>query len=245
MIDERSDRVAATARRQDVSGHRPRIGQQPGLDMGGTGRTRPLSHRAVDTDDRQRRHQLRHQRRVEAGDQQPREPGRGQAFDAREAGPVLEVPAPSAEVWAAMTTSEGWRSWAAPVAQVDFRLGGIIETSYNPAAAPGTPGNIRNEIVAFVPQRMFAVRNVQAPPKTGFDVPAFQSLHTVILIEPLAPARTRVDVIQPGYRGGEPWETVYQHFARGNAWTLEQLKTRFEQGPIDWKKLAEGAAAKK
>jgi uncharacterized protein YndB with AHSA1/START domain len=155
----------------------------------------------------------------------------------------IEVPAAASDVWTAMTTSEGWRSWAAPVAQVDFRLGGIIETSYNPAATPGSPGNIKNEVIAYVPQRMYAIRNVQAPPKTAFDVPTFQSLHTVILIEPLDAARTRVSVIQPGYRSGEPWDTVYKHFAWGNAWTLEQLKTRFEKGPVDWKKLAEQAAA--
>lgn len=155
----------------------------------------------------------------------------------------IEVPAAASDVWTAMTTSEGWRSWAAPVAQVDFRLGGIIETSYNPDATPGTPGNIRNEIIAYVPQRMYAIRNVQAPPKTAFDVPTFQSLHTVILIEPLDAARTRVSTIQPGYRSGEPWDTVYKHFAWGNAWTLEQLKTRFEKGPVDWKKMAEQAAA--
>lgn len=155
----------------------------------------------------------------------------------------IEVPAAASDVWTAMTTSEGWRSWAAPVAQVDFRLGGIIETSYNPDATPGTPGNIRNEIIAYVPQRMYAIRNVQAPPKTAFDVPTFQSLHTVILIEPLDAARTRVSTIQPGYRSGDPWDTVYKHFAWGNAWTLEQLKTRFEKGPVDWKKMAEQAAA--
>ena len=157
----------------------------------------------------------------------------------------IEVPAAAADVWTALTTSDGWRSWAAPVAQVDFRLGGIIETSYSPGAVAGAPGNIRNEILAFVPQRMFAIRNVQAPPRTAFDVPTFQSLHTVILVEPVAPTLTRVSVIQPGYRTGEPWDTVYTHFAWGNAWTLEQLKTRFSEGPIDWKRRAEQAAAKK
>lgn len=155
----------------------------------------------------------------------------------------IEVPASAAAVWTALTTADGWRTWAAPVAHVDFRLGGVIETSYDPAARVGTPGNIRNEIVAFVPRQMVAIRNVQAPPKTSFDVPAFQSLHTVVLIEPTADARTRVTFAQPGYRSGEPWDTVYKHFAWGNAWTLEQLKTRFEKGPIDWKKLAEQAAA--
>jgi uncharacterized protein YndB with AHSA1/START domain len=157
----------------------------------------------------------------------------------------IEVPATAAEVWTALTTTDGWRGWAAPVAHVDFRLGGIIETSYNPAAVAGAPGNIRNEILAYVPQRMFAIRNVQAPPKTAFDVPTFQSLHTVILVDPVAPARTRVSFVQPGYRTGEPWDTVYKHFAWGNGWTLEQLKTRFVEGPIDWKKRAEQAAAKK
>ncbi|MGZ8255683.1 MAG: SRPBCC family protein [Burkholderiaceae bacterium] len=157
----------------------------------------------------------------------------------------IDVPASASDVWAALTTAEGWRGWAAPVAHVDFRLGGVIETSYNPAAPAGAPGNIRNEILAFVPQRMFAIRNIQAPPGTTFDVPTFQSLHTVILVEPVTPARTRVSFIQPGYRAGEPWDTVYKHFAWGNAWTLEQLKTRFEEGPIDWRKRAEQAAARK
>jgi uncharacterized protein YndB with AHSA1/START domain len=156
----------------------------------------------------------------------------------------IEVPAPVAEVWAALTTSEGWRGWAAPMAQVDFRLGGVIETSYNIAAAPGAHGNIRNEIIAFAPQRMFAIRNVQAPPKTAFDVPTFQSLHTVVLVDPVDERRTRVSFVQPGYRAGEPWDTVYKHFAWGNAWTLEQLKARFEKGPVDWKKKAEDAAKK-
>jgi uncharacterized protein YndB with AHSA1/START domain len=157
----------------------------------------------------------------------------------------IEVPAPAAEVWTALTTSEGWRGWAAPMAQVDFRLGGVIETSYNAAAVPGAAGNIRNEIVAYVPQRMLAIRNVQAPLKTSFDVPTFQSLHTVVFVDAVDDRRSRVSFVQPGYRSGEPWDTVYKHFAWGNAWTLEQLKLRFEQGPVDWKKRAEQAAARK
>lgn len=156
----------------------------------------------------------------------------------------VEVAAAAGEVWKAMTTSEGWRSWAAPVAQVDFRLGGIIETSYDLAGAPGAPGNIRNQIVAFLPQRMVAIRNVQAPPKARFDVPTFQSLHTIVLIEPVNDTRTRVAFVQPGYMSGEPWDTVYKHFAWGNAFTLDLLKTRFEQGPVDWKKQFEQPAKK-
>jgi uncharacterized protein YndB with AHSA1/START domain len=156
----------------------------------------------------------------------------------------ITVAAPAAQVWIALTTSEGWRSWAAPVAWVDFRLGGVIETSYQPNAAAGSPANIRNLVVAYLPPRMFAIRNIQAPPNTAFDVPTFQSLHTVILVDRLDDARTRVTFAQPGYRSGEPFDTVFKHFSWGNGWTLEQLKRRFDVGPVDWAKRAAEAAAR-
>lgn len=150
---------------------------------------------------------------------------------------AIEVPASAAEAWAAFTTSEGFRAWAAPVASVDFRLGGFIEASYDPDAKIGAPGNIRNEILAYVPQRMLAIRNRQAPPNTGFDAAAFQQLHTVVLFEALAPQRTLVTIVQPGYPSGEPWDTVYRHFERGNGWSLQQLRKRFVDGPADWSRL--------
>lgn len=149
----------------------------------------------------------------------------------------IELPAPLAEAWAAFTTTEGFRAWAAPVAQVDMRLGGFIEASYDPDAKIGAPGNIRNEIVAFVPQRMLAMRNRQAPPNTAFDAAAFQKLHTVVLFEPLGERRTRVTIAQPAYPAGEPWDTVYRQFEAGNGWSLTQLHKRFVDGPADWSRL--------
>jgi uncharacterized protein YndB with AHSA1/START domain len=156
----------------------------------------------------------------------------------------IVVDAPAARVWHVLTTSEGWRSWAAPVAWVDFRLGGVIETSYQASAAPGNPANIKNQIVAYLPARMFAIRNIQAPPNTAFDAPTFQSLHTVVLVDTVTADRTRVTFAQPGYRSGEPFDTVLKHFSWGNGWTLEQLKKRFDEGPVDWAKRAAEAAAR-
>jgi uncharacterized protein YndB with AHSA1/START domain len=152
------------------------------------------------------------------------------------------------EVWQALTTSDGWRGWAAPFAVVDFRIGGVIETSYQANAQAGAPENIRNQIVAYLPQRLFAIRNVQAPRNAPFDVPTFQSLHTVVLLDAVGERSTRVAFVQPGYRSGEPYDTVLKHFRWGNGWTLEQLKKRFDVGPVDWAKLAaeaQKASAKK
>jgi uncharacterized protein YndB with AHSA1/START domain len=153
----------------------------------------------------------------------------------------IDVPAGIAEVWAAWTTSAGFREWAAPVAAVDLRLGGSIEASYDPKTPIGAPATIRNEIVAFVPRRMLAIRNVQAPPGTAFDAATFQRLHTVILFDPLADQRTRVTIAQPGYGTDERYDAVYRHFAWGNGWTLERLHERFVRGPVDWTRPAPAA----
>src|SRR3990170_7743642 len=110
---------------------------------------------------------------------------------------TVEIDAPVERVWQAFTTTAGFRSWAAPIAVVDFRLGGIIEAAYDPKGRIGAPGNIKNEIVAYVPQRMLAIRNVQAPPKLPFDAATFQKIHTVNFFEPISASRTRVTIAQP------------------------------------------------
>ena len=50
-------------------------------------------------------------------------------------------------------------------------------------AKPGDANNVRNEIIAYAPERMFAIRNRNAPSDAPFDVPTFQSLHTVVLFD--------------------------------------------------------------
>lgn len=145
----------------------------------------------------------------------------------------VEVAVPASRVWAALTTTEGWRQWAAPFALVDFRLGGMIESSYQRDARPGAPENIRNQIVAYLPQRLLAIHNVQVPPSPAFDVPTFQSLHTVVLLDPLDTGRTRVTIAQPGFRSDAQHDGVLAHFRRGNGWTLEQLKRTLERAPVE------------
>jgi uncharacterized protein YndB with AHSA1/START domain len=153
------------------------------------------------------------------------------------------VPAPLDAVWHAMTTSDGFASWAAPVARVDARVGGIIESSYDPKATPGSSATIRNEIVALVPRRLLVIRNVQAPANTRFDVPTFQRLQTALWLESLDAGRTRVTLANAGYRDGSAYDGVYRHFRDGNRWSLEKLRERFVSGPVDWTKALAPAKA--
>lgn len=144
------------------------------------------------------------------------------------------VRAAPAAVWDVFTTTPGYASWAAPVARVDFRLGGEFETSYAKDGAMGSPGNIRNEIVAYVPQRMVALRNRQAPPDVPFDAKAFQALHTVLSFDDLGGGYTRVTVEVPGLKDDPAHAAIAKFFDWGNAATLVALRDRFDKGPTDW-----------
>jgi len=138
----------------------------------------------------------------------------------------VEIPAPPSKVWTALTTSEGWRRLGVAMALVDFRTGGIIETGYARGATPGSADNIRNEIVAYVPGRMLAIRNVQAPP--GFPHAAeFAQTATVMELEPVGEDRTRVTLTATGFAPGAAFDTLYGFFHRGNGQTLEALRDSF------------------
>ena len=148
----------------------------------------------------------------------------------------LVVPAPRKAVWDRFTTSEGYRAWATPVAQVTGGPGGVIEGSYDFKARIGDPNNIKNQIVLWSPERTLAIKNIQAPK----DLPGrveFADIVTVMEFED-APGGTKVTLTAVGYKPAEPYLTLYRHFSRGNAYSLMKLKESFVKGPIDWKAQA-------
>jgi len=140
----------------------------------------------------------------------------------------LVVPASGAEVWRLLSTSDGWRSWAAPVAEIELRSGGRLETSYDRSAQIGDPGNIRSRVIAVAPERLLVIQIADAPP--GFPHEALaRELTTAIELEPVDPAHTRVRVTMMGYRDAPGFETLYAFFDRGNAATLMALRQHIEQ----------------
>lgn len=153
----------------------------------------------------------------------------------------MDIPASPHTVFEAFATSDGFRSWAVAMARIDLRTGGEIEASYNPAAKPGDRDNIRNQIVTFIPDRLIVLKNVQAP--TGFPgVEVFQKTATVIEFEPLSGGHARVRITNTGYGTNAEAQTVFDNFEWANAYTLAELKKRFETGTIDRAK-GEGAKA--
>lgn len=138
-----------------------------------------------------------------------------------------------AEVYAAFTTAEGLRAWAVPMVTVDLRVGGIWESAYSLTAKPGDAGNIKNRYAALVPNRLVAFQAIASPP--GFPAPdLLRELVTVAELDSVGPGRTQLTLSMVGYRPLAGFDSLYQFFARGNAWSLEQLRERFEKGPVDW-----------
>jgi len=139
------------------------------------------------------------------------------------------IAAPVAQVWDAFTTAEGFQSWAVPLAEIDLRVGGSIRSNYNPNGTIGDAGTIVNEILAYEPQRMLAIRNTKAP--EGFpNAELFTKTWSVLHFEPVDDLRdrTRVRLVGLGYGEGGAWDDLYAFFKAGNAQSLEALRKKFE-----------------
>ncbi len=136
------------------------------------------------------------------------------------------APASVDRVWSALTTAAGWRGhMGVGFAEVDLRIGGLIETSYSAETSAGSSANIRNEIVAYVPERLLVIRNVQAPP--GFrHAPEFAQTVTLLELSPEGEG-TRVTLTALAFPRTGPFDDLYTRFHFGDAYTLAVLRDSF------------------
>ena len=140
------------------------------------------------------------------------------------------VDAPIIEVWTAISTAEGWRTWASPIA---WASADMIETSYTPSASPGDPSTIRQQILGRLPGRILVFRTTRAP--AGF--PHFETFSRVVSFFELAPdgeRRTRVRLTMTGYPDSDVGRQLLGFFREGNRVSLDRLRRRFVSGPLDW-----------
>lgn len=139
------------------------------------------------------------------------------------------IAAPISEVWAAVSTPEGWKGWAAPLARWAEGESEVIETSYNPAELAGGPGAIWQLFVARIPGRLLVFRTIKVPD----DFPNGEAYKRVTSFFELAPdgAGTRLTLTQTGYPDSEGGRALVTFFAKGNAVTLESLQRHFVKEP--------------
>jgi len=147
----------------------------------------------------------------------------------------IVVTAPVTKVWDAFTTDKGFTSWAVPVAHITLGNDGMMESSYLPAAKIGDPDNIRNQIVAYVPERLLVIHNVHVPKGAPFKPEFIDKIRTVMEFQDLGDGRTRITESGVGYGEGADFDAMYKHFSDGNAEEFGQLAKSFISGPVDWK----------
>ena len=141
----------------------------------------------------------------------------------------IVVNAPAAEVWRLWSTTEGLSGWVAPVIAIDLRVGGDWEASYNPQARIGEYGNIRNRVIAFVPERLLVIQIADSPRGFAHEDLA-RELTTAIELEAIDAQHTRVRVSMLGFGETEGFEQLRNMFEAGNSCTLTKLHEHIEQG---------------
>ncbi|MDF7777665.1 SRPBCC family protein [Sphingomonas sp. AOB5] len=140
------------------------------------------------------------------------------------------VPATPAQVWDAVTTAEGWKSWAVPAAW--YVAPDLLETSYDADAKPGGANNIQQRIFARLPGRLLVFRNAKTPP--GFPHAAeFGGVTQFIELTP-EDGGTRVRLTGAGYPAGAAGDTLLGFFVTGNKQTIDMLAARFGRAPLDF-----------
>lgn len=139
------------------------------------------------------------------------------------------IHAPVAELWKSFQTPEGLQKlWSVPKADVDFRPGGRIRTSYDATGTLGDEGTIINEIVTLEPERVLVLRSVAPKNAPDYVKKICETGWTVLRFEPLSPTSTRLSITGLGYKEGELYDQAFEFFKKGNAWTLEKMQEAFE-----------------
>jgi uncharacterized protein YndB with AHSA1/START domain len=149
----------------------------------------------------------------------------------------IDIPAPLADVWTTMTTSEGIRSFIAPVTLLELKSGGCFCTNYTPGTKIGDPGTINNRVLSYIPRQMLSAKiNLVDifPPKPRAE----NTLFLVMEFSERDPHTTHVKASLLGFGEGDEWNKVYRFFDTGNAYTFGQLYKRFVVGPKKWPETA-------
>jgi uncharacterized protein YndB with AHSA1/START domain len=135
------------------------------------------------------------------------------------------------QTWDAWTTREGIKSFFAPDARIDPKVGGAFEIYIDPGASEGMKGADDMRFMAVQPKKMISF-TWNAPP----SLPEARKQRTFVVVRFTAvdEKTTRVNLHHTGWGDGGEWDRAYTYFDRAWGNVLANLQKRFETGPIDW-----------
>lgn len=140
------------------------------------------------------------------------------------------VQAPIDHVWKAYTTKEGWESWAVPLAEVDLKVGGKIQTNYNKDGIIGDSTTIVTHIVNYVPKRLITLQAEITDNFPEFMRKEADDFYNVIYFLELENGITKVQSFGIGYKNTPKYLQLIKFFIPANEKTLMNLITYLEKG---------------
>ena len=148
---------------------------------------------------------------------------------------TITVKAGIADVWTAWTTTEGIKSFFAPDANVEARVGGPFQIFMDPFAPAGMKGADDMVFLAVQDKKMISF-TWNAPP----SLPEARKQRTVVIVRFAPRGELLTDVTLNHVGWGEAaadneWGKAYNYFARVWPNVLKNLKKRFDDGPVNWK----------
>jgi uncharacterized protein YndB with AHSA1/START domain len=135
------------------------------------------------------------------------------------------INAPLSEVWRIFTTTEGYKSTGVNQADIELRIGGHIRTHYGPGEL-GDAETIDNEILAFDPEAMLALRVAQAPASFPHRA-ALQGTWTVIYFDAAGENMTRVRIVGLGYTNDPESQALRTYFEKANRDVIDRVGKRY------------------
>jgi len=150
-------------------------------------------------------------------------------YDAGNARPepnLVDTAGSCPEVWKVWSTSQGYRALGVALADVDLRLGGLIRSRYGADGVLGDEQTIENEILAYEPPRMIAIR-IHKPPANFPFKEAWKRTWTVVTLTPLDDNRTLVHATSLGFGTDPESQAMREFFERGNDQTIKTLAAHF------------------
>lgn len=133
------------------------------------------------------------------------------------------VNAPLDRVWSAYTTKGGWESWAVPLAEVDFKVGGTIKTNYNKDGVIGDNTTITTHIINYVPDKLITLQAEITDNFPDFMKKEAEDFYNVIYFNKLENGNTKVESFGIGYKNTPKYLELINYFIPANEQTLMSL----------------------
>lgn len=141
---------------------------------------------------------------------------------------IVNVPLDS--VWNAYTTKKGWESWAVAIADIDFKVNGLIRTNYNKDGKIGDSSTITLHIINYIPKRMMTLQAELTKNFPEFMKEDEKDLFNMILFEEISPSKTKVISYGIGYKNNEKYRSLMKFFIQGNEQSYLNLISYLETG---------------